>query len=290
MHVRAWLDVLASEAHWTFESLDPATGELPADPFAGFLPPNLTSPEGEGSVSFTIPLHPNLTNGTQITNQGSIQFNRNPWMQTATWRNAVDISAPSSRVSPLSATQGDSVFVVNWTGEDLGSGVKDYSVSVSEDGTAPVPWRLNVAALADSFRGRNGHSYAFYCAARDSAGNVEPTHSTPDAATGITPVLGSLVSSEASPTRVSLKWFTGDQGSSALVAQRNCDDHRGWQPHGTLLVDGTGYATEVDEDVAPGGRYGYRLARASAPDATAFGEVWVDVPASPRGGPAAPGG
>lgn len=42
-------------ARWTFTSIDPDTGQpLPADDPDGFLPPNVNSPEGEGSVSFIV--------------------------------------------------------------------------------------------------------------------------------------------------------------------------------------------------------------------------------------------
>ena len=41
-------------ATWHFFSIDPATGQPTTDPLLGFLPPNVTTPEGEGHVSFTV--------------------------------------------------------------------------------------------------------------------------------------------------------------------------------------------------------------------------------------------
>jgi len=59
---------------WNFTSIDPATKALPEDPWLGFLPPDVHSPEGQGSVFYTISPKAGLTTSTQITNQATIVF------------------------------------------------------------------------------------------------------------------------------------------------------------------------------------------------------------------------
>jgi RHS repeat-associated protein/uncharacterized repeat protein (TIGR01451 family) len=75
-----WVDITArldgynGQMRWTLRTLDPETGDLPVDPFAGFLPPNDDTGRGEGHVSFRIRPRADLANGTVITNQASIVF------------------------------------------------------------------------------------------------------------------------------------------------------------------------------------------------------------------------
>jgi CSLREA domain-containing protein len=74
---------------WRFTSLDPATGELTEDPLAGFLPPNVTPPEGDGSVLFTISPQAGLALGTSICNEARIVFDLNPFIDTPAWCNTI---------------------------------------------------------------------------------------------------------------------------------------------------------------------------------------------------------
>ena len=75
-----WLDIsgevdpLSGLVRWTFETLDPETGELPLDALAGFLPPNDESGRGEGHVAFSIQPKPDTPDGTVLTNRGTIVF------------------------------------------------------------------------------------------------------------------------------------------------------------------------------------------------------------------------
>jgi hypothetical protein len=75
---------------WRFSSLDPATLQAPDDPSAGFLPPNNSVSDGEGSVLFTIKLKAGLAAGTQITNRASVVFDVNAPIDTPQWLNTVD--------------------------------------------------------------------------------------------------------------------------------------------------------------------------------------------------------
>jgi hypothetical protein len=155
-----------------FESLDPSTGRPPEDPEAGFLPPNVVSPEGQGALLFTITPKAGLSTGIVIRNHASIVFDVNAPILTPEWFNALDNDAPSSSVSGLPPASGPDVQL-HWDGDDAGSGVEDYSVFVAEDGGAYVPVVERTSATSTVFRGRVGHSYSFYSLARDRVGNVE---------------------------------------------------------------------------------------------------------------------
>jgi hypothetical protein len=83
VHKQWWVDISAQlnyqtgQVNWTFRTLDPETGELPADPLAGFLPPNKPkSGRGEGHVVFRIRPRSNLADGTVIANRASIVFDQ----------------------------------------------------------------------------------------------------------------------------------------------------------------------------------------------------------------------
>ncbi len=75
--VDAALDTQTGIVTWKFTTLDPATHEFPEDPVDGFLPPNVTSPEGEGEMLFTVSLKPGFGIGTTVCNDASIVFDFN---------------------------------------------------------------------------------------------------------------------------------------------------------------------------------------------------------------------
>ena len=76
--IDAALDTATGIVTWKFTTLDPATHEFPEDPEDGFLPPNVTSPEGEGEMLFTVSLKPGFGLGTTVCNDASIVFDFNP--------------------------------------------------------------------------------------------------------------------------------------------------------------------------------------------------------------------
>jgi hypothetical protein len=167
---------------WHFLSLDPLTGQFTEDPVAGFLPPNVTPPEGDGSVAFTI--EPTVTD-IPICNQASIIFDVNEAILTPEWCNTVDTTPPSSQVLALAPTQSSPTFTIEWSGTDAGAGIADYTVFVSENGEAFVPFVTDTTATSAPFTGQPGTTYAFYSSARDALGHVEAPPATPDAETMI---------------------------------------------------------------------------------------------------------
>ncbi len=169
---------------WTFSSLDPATGQITNDPFEGFLPPNISAPEGEGSVSFFVQPADGLATDTQITNGASIVFDTNAPINTPSWLNTIDNDAPVSQVSPLAAQQLGTSFMVQWIGSDAGSGVAAFTVYVSENGGPYDVW-LTTTQTSANFFGQGNKTYSFYSVAEDAVGNVEAVPATPDTVTTI---------------------------------------------------------------------------------------------------------
>ncbi|MEZ5143248.1 MAG: hypothetical protein R2726_12130 [Acidimicrobiales bacterium] len=96
VQVRARLDLDTRVATWTFRTIDPATGDLPLDPTAGFLPPNVTSPQGEGYVELGVDPVPTAAPGTVLSEQASIVFDDNPAIATNTWTNTIGVPRPAT--------------------------------------------------------------------------------------------------------------------------------------------------------------------------------------------------
>lgn len=170
---------------WRFTTIEVATGDLPQDPLDGFLPPNATSPEGEGSVTFNVRARPDLPAGTAVRNLARIVFDLNEPIDTPAWVNTFDDEPPTSRVAALEATQADSVFTVAWAGQDAGSGVRAYDVFVSVNGRPFRQWLRRLTGTQETFVGRADSSYAFYSIAYDAADNAEPPKTAGEATTGV---------------------------------------------------------------------------------------------------------
>jgi hypothetical protein len=176
--VNASLDIATGILTANFQSLDPSTNQPPTDPTAGFLPPG-----AEGSVFFTVRPKPGLSTNTQIQNQATIVFDVNPPISTATWFNTFDNTAPTSQVVALPAAEFSTSFVLNWIGADVGAGVQDYTIYVSDNGEPFSPFQTNTAGTSATFTGRDGHTYWFYSIARDLVGNVEAAKTNAEATT-----------------------------------------------------------------------------------------------------------
>ena len=179
---------------WRFTTLATATAGLPDDPLDGFLPPNRTSPEGEGSVSLSVRARPDLPSGTVISNEARIVFDLNEPIDTPPWGNTLDSALPTSRVTALASTQADSIFTVSWSGQDADAGVTHYDVYASVNGGPFYSWLRRVPTTEDVFVGEPDSSYAFYSIATDAAGNTEPAKTQGEASTGVV-VAGEAASS-----------------------------------------------------------------------------------------------
>ncbi|OGW12624.1 MAG: hypothetical protein A3G93_13295 [Nitrospinae bacterium RIFCSPLOWO2_12_FULL_45_22] len=165
-----------------FRGKDPDTGEL-----ADFLPPNTDAvdPRGRGWISFSIMPKTGLPTGTVIKNKATIDFEvgipPDP-MDTPEVFNTIDSDTPTSGVLPLSSAYTTTDFKVSWSGSDgeSGSGLRDYTIYVSDNGGDYTPWLTNTTATSAEFIGQFGHTYRFYSIARDNVGNEEDPPQQPD--------------------------------------------------------------------------------------------------------------
>lgn len=173
LRVEGVLDTVAATINWKFSSLDPETMELTEDPIAGFLPPNVTSPQGEGFVSYSICPKTNLASGMEIRNKAKITFDLNEPIWTNEWVNIVDKVKPTSKMLPISEVQHDSIFSLRWSGKDIHSDIMYYNIYVSENNKPFEIWQFNTSNISAEFHGRPDSTYSFYCEATDYAGNKE---------------------------------------------------------------------------------------------------------------------
>ena len=165
------LDPDARTLIWDLSSYDILTGQLPEDPFAGFLPPNDDTGKGEGYVSFMVYPVAGLGNGDEVRNQATIVFDENDPIVTSEALNTIDTERPSCVVAPLADSVSNTTFAVHWEGDDAdGSGAVNYNVYVSTNGGGFAPWLEETAGTSANFTGQDGDTYAFYCTAEDAAG------------------------------------------------------------------------------------------------------------------------
>ncbi|WP_081402834.1 CARDB domain-containing protein [Scytonema hofmannii] len=173
--VVAGIDIATGQAFWELTSIDPTTGVEPTNPLQGFLPPNITKPEGDGFVSYSVKPKSSVENGAVIDAQARIIFDINEPIDTPAIFNTIDKSKPTSTVSALPSATNDTSFSVSWSGSDNtdGSALAGFTIYVSDNGGAFVPWLENTTLTEATFTGNAGQSYAFYSRARDNAGNTE---------------------------------------------------------------------------------------------------------------------
>ncbi|WDI41488.1 Calx-beta domain-containing protein [Bremerella sp. P1] len=186
--VLAGINVATGEAFWEFTSIDPETGDAPTNALAGFLPPNLVSPEGEGFVTYSIQVSPDAVTGDVIDAEARIIFDTNEPIDTPPIFNTLDTEAPASSIDPLPTSFDKSKFEISWSGQDTagGSGVAKYDIYFSEDAGNYQPFLLGTTLTAATFVGKPGKQYDFYSIAYDYAGNVEAAPGVADSTTTIT--------------------------------------------------------------------------------------------------------
>ena len=204
---------------WRFNTLDPVTGLPPDDPLAGFLPPNHTSPEGQGTILFTVKARQGLLTGTQVRNMASIVFDVNAAINTPEWLNTIDNTKPTSSVQPLPPTSPKS-FPVSWAGTDVGSGIASYTVFVSDNGTPFTPFLINTRLPNGIFTGQTGHTYGFYSIARDAVGNAEAAKTTAEVTTtdnGMVSVSGRVFTSDGRSLRNATVSIADSNGNRRIV-------------------------------------------------------------------------
>lgn len=173
--IEAMLDFTTRVVTWQFSTIDPVTGDVPSNPLAGFLPPNVNSPEGDGSVSYTVRPNAGLQTGVVIDSEARIVFDTNEPIDTPHITNTIDSGVPTSSVNALTATQDFPTFQVSWSGTDdangpTGSGIAFYDVYVSDNGGDFVLFLEGTIQTSAVFTGQVNHTYSFYSIATDNVG------------------------------------------------------------------------------------------------------------------------
>ena len=169
----------------TYTALDPLTMELTEDVFAGFLPPNRTAPEGEGSLAFSVRVKDELQNLTQVKNTAHIYFDYNDPIPTPVWTNTLDKGLPQSSMKPLPTVSSSTTVTLGWKGTDAESGPKLHDIFVSVNGYGYQPLLTATYDSTFQFVGKADSTYRFYSVAYDSVYNQELVPLTFDTETTI---------------------------------------------------------------------------------------------------------
>jgi Tol biopolymer transport system component len=256
--VNGAFDIQTGEVKWTFRSLDPLSGALPDDVFAGFLPVNDVSHRGEGYVSFLVNSLPGLPTGQLLEAQADIVFDTNAPLATNVFSNTIDSSAPASLVAALPAVVDRTHFTVNWAGDDgAGVGIATYDVYVSEDGGPFTPFILGTANTSSPFHGQDGVTYGFFSVATDHLGYRQPVPGLAQATTRVVAAYdyGDAPNSATDPTRnypslraengarhvisdlfLGTRFDTDDDGQPDSLAQGDDTDGQGNDDDGVITL------------------------------------------------------
>ena len=93
-----------------------------SDPLGGFLPPNVTAPEGDGFVTYFVRSRSDLPTATRLDAQARIVFDTNDPVDTPAIFNTIDAGPPTSSVNPLVAVIQTESFPLSWSASDDADG------------------------------------------------------------------------------------------------------------------------------------------------------------------------
>ena len=131
-------------------------------------------------------------NGSHVIGDITVGPDHNLWFTDATCNRIgqiilgqTDTTKPISHVLALPSTELAANFTVQWSGTDPGSGVRDFTIYVSDNGAPFTPWATQTTARQWTFPGMAGHVYAFYSSARDFALNQEDPKIAAEATTQV---------------------------------------------------------------------------------------------------------
>jgi hypothetical protein len=179
VRIQGSLDKVKGIVHWSFTSYDPETLELPFDPLGGFLPPNINSPQGEGYVSYTVGIGEDIKHNDQVYNSAVIIFDNNDPILTNNHLTTFDLLPPYGEVGNEMGFINNSTLVLDFDGQDNGSGIRHYELFVSEN-EADYNFYGLVTKDTIHFPTQLGSKYDMYVIAVDSVGNREMIPSMPE--------------------------------------------------------------------------------------------------------------
>lgn len=187
----AGVNVENNEIFWILTSIDPTTGATPSDPFTGFLAVNDSSGIGEGFVTYSVKPKPDSKTGDRIFAEAEIVFDINEPIITPEIFNTIDAVPPISELGQLQEMLFQVDIPLQWTAQDDigGSGVRDYFVYVSEDGSPLERAMGPITGTSTVFAGIPGINYGFAVRARDNVMNLEPYKASSESFTIIDPDL-----------------------------------------------------------------------------------------------------
>jgi hypothetical protein len=159
-----------AEAH--FATLDTIILELTSNALEGFLPPNLTHPEGQGFVAFRLDNADDLQAGDLITNTAEIIFDYNDAIITSPWDLYFDDIAPTAQFTGNTEVF-QSTFNLTWDEFDTHSGVEHIEIYLIENGEAQLFAIADNDALSLEVNASFGSVLEFGILAYDFAGNVQ---------------------------------------------------------------------------------------------------------------------
>jgi uncharacterized repeat protein (TIGR01451 family) len=162
------LDISTLEILTPGGTFDPDTRTLKWELIGRNLLPGETD-----NVMFSIKPLPDLPSGTEIKNTAKIQFEIFEPLITPEVVNIIDITSPSCTMNPLPDQTSSENFRISWSGRDEIGGIEFYSIFVSVDGEEFKPFIERTEETSAMFNGEIGKKYEFFCAATDTAGNVE---------------------------------------------------------------------------------------------------------------------
>lgn len=188
LKIEALFDAVTGEAQWIFRTLNPQTFEPQYDPENGFLPPNISSPEGMGFVTFSVDLLDGIETGTAILNDAAIYFDFNDVIETQEWFNEFDNTPPESDVQVPGEFTTETTFQVEWESVDPDDAIHHYDLYYKvNDAEDWILWIPGTTDLESEFTGVLDSTYHFLSLATDSAFNFEPVPDEPDASITIIP-------------------------------------------------------------------------------------------------------
>src|SRR5207253_3270323 len=131
---------------------------------------------------------------------------------------------PVSHVVSLPAAESSTSFPVQWAGADVGVGVQDFTIFVSDNGGPFTAFQISTTTTAATFTGQTGHTYAFYSIARDLVGNVEGAKAVAEATTQVvTDTTPPVTTAVASPAPNGAGW----NNSNVTITLNSTDNEQG---------------------------------------------------------------
>lgn len=173
----AGYDQIKNQAFWEFQAIDPVTLLPPTNPLKGFLllQDSAVAASGHGFVNFSIKPVASAQTLDSLLAKADIIFDTNDTIPTNIEKNTIDALPPVSTIQDLPNTSISTEISIRYTGHDDpgGSGIRSYSVYVSDNNADPELYIANFSGGDTTFIGVAGHTYKFYLSAEDSTGNTE---------------------------------------------------------------------------------------------------------------------